>query len=57
MSHALEMEVRKGPGMIALTRTSGPNACARPTVIALTPAFAAAYGTMSLVGRTAPASS
>ena len=40
--------------MIALTRTRGPNACARPTVIALTPALAAAYGTMSRVGRTAP---
>ena len=34
--------VRNGPGMIALTRTLGPNACARPTVIAFTPALAAA---------------
>ena len=40
--------------MIALTRTRGPKAWARPTVMALTPALAAAYGTMSLVGRTAP---
>ena len=40
--------------MIALTRTVGPSACASPTVIAFTPALAAAYGTMSLVGRTAP---
>ena len=40
--------------MIALTRTVGPKACASPTVIAFTPALAAAYGTMSRVGRTAP---
>ena len=36
------IEVRKGPGMIAFTRTVGPSACARPTVIAFTPALAAA---------------
>jgi hypothetical protein len=54
MSQSLEMLVRNGPGMIALTRTFGPRASASPTVITLTPALAAAYGTMSPVGRTAP---
>ena len=54
MSQFFAMLVRNGPGMIALTRTFGPRASASPTVIALTPAFAAAYGTMSAVGRTAP---
>ena len=41
MSHASEIVVRNGPGMIALTRTFGPSAWAKPTVIAFTPAFAA----------------
>ena len=54
MSHVRAIVVRNGPGMIALTRTRGPNAWASPTVMAFTPAFAAAYGTMSRVGRTAP---
>ena len=54
MSQSVEMLVRNGPGMIALTRTFGPSASASPTVIALTPALAAAYGTMLAVGRTAP---
>src|SRR3984893_16275410 len=54
MSQFLAMLVRNGPGMIALTRTFGPNASANAIVIALTPALAAAYGTMSAVGRTAP---
>ena len=42
VSQSRAMLVRKGPGMIAFTRTVGPNASANPTVIALTPAFAAA---------------
>ena len=54
MSQLRAIVVRNGPGITALTRTVGPNAWARPIVIALTPAFAAAYGTMSLVGRMAP---
>ena len=41
--------------MIALTRTDGPNVCAKPTVRALRPAFAAAYGRIAGRGRTAPA--
>ena len=41
-SHALLMSVRKGPGISVLTRTVGPKARARPSVIALSPAFEAA---------------
>ena len=41
-SHALEMSVRNGPGMMQFTRTVGPNARAKPSVIAFTAAFAAA---------------
>ena len=41
-SHALEMSVRKGPGMMQFTRTVGPNARAKPSVIAFTAALAAA---------------
>ena len=40
--------------MTALTRTLGPSASANPTVSAFNPAFAAAYGRMSCVGRTPP---
>ena len=41
MSQLREIVVRKGPGMMALTRTFGPSASAKPTVIALRPALAA----------------
>jgi hypothetical protein len=44
MSQALEMSVRNGPGMIAFMRTAGPYFWARPTVVALSPALAMAYG-------------
>src|SRR5216683_4995666 len=53
-SQALLTSVRKVPAMIALQRTIGPKACAKPTVIALSPALAEAYGMMSARGRTAP---
>ena len=42
MSHAFEMSVRNVPGTMQLTRTVGPNVCANASVIAFTPAFAAA---------------
>ena len=44
MSHALLMSVRNGPGINVFTRTVGPNASASPSVNALSPALAAAYG-------------
>src|SRR5689334_14908782 len=40
----LLMSVRNGPGRMALTRTLGAKASASPTVSALRPAFAHAYG-------------
>src|SRR5258708_15243591 len=52
-SDALAMSVRKGPAMMQLTRTLGPKACANASVSALRPAFAAAYGVSSGVGRIA----
>src|SRR3954469_4728014 len=42
MSHAFEMSVRNGPAMMQFTRTFGPSAFAKPSVSALSPAFAAA---------------
>src|SRR5262245_450506 len=48
------MSVTKVPGMMQLTRTFGPKAWAKATVMALSPAFAAAYGTMSPLGRIEP---
>ena len=40
--HALEASVQKGPAMMALTRTVGPNSSANALVSTLRPAFAAA---------------
>lgn len=40
--HARLMSVRKGPAMMQLTRTAGPKAWAKATVMALSPALAAA---------------
>jgi hypothetical protein len=42
--HALLTSVRYGPAINVLTRTVGPYCLARPSVIALRPAFAIAYG-------------
>ena len=42
------------PGHDRVDPHLGPSAWAKPTVMAFTPALAAAYGTMSPVGRTAP---
>src|SRR5438034_5100604 len=53
MSQAFEMSVRNGPGWMQLTRTFGPNAWAKPTVMALMPALAAEYGIVFGVGRDA----
>src|SRR5205823_4829824 len=41
------MSVKNGPARIAFTLTFGPKARAKPTVIASSPAFAAAYGMTS----------
>ena len=41
-SHAALTSVRKGPGISVFTRTVGPKASARPSVIAFSPALAAA---------------
>src|SRR4051794_9057946 len=49
-SQALLMSVRNGPGMMQFTRTLGPNARAMPTVMALRPALAVAYGSSVGVG-------
>ena len=48
------ISVRKGPAINVLTRTVGPNAFASPSVNALSPALAAAYGSMSGAGRSDP---
>src|SRR5437763_7793729 len=53
-SHQFVTSVAKAPGMMQLTRTAGPKARAKPTVMALTPALAAAYGTIPGVGRREP---
>src|SRR5271156_3094146 len=42
--HDLLTSVRKGPAIKVLTRTFGPSARAKPSVIALSPAFDEAYG-------------
>src|ERR1700738_4125212 len=41
--HDLLMSVRNGPAISVLTRTVGPNARARPSVIAFSPALDAAW--------------
>ncbi len=38
--HAFEMSVRNGPGWMQLTRTSGPNAREKLSVMLCRPAFA-----------------
>jgi len=48
------MSVRNGPAINVFTRTAGPNALARPSVSALRPAFAAAYGSIVGSGRIEP---
>src|ERR1700759_4321408 len=53
--HDLLTSVRNGPAINVLTRTVGPSARAKPSVIALSPAFADAYGMMSGAGRSDPA--
>src|SRR6185437_9822030 len=55
MFHDLLTSVRKGPAINVLTRTFGPSARAKPSVIAFRPAFDDAYGMMSGVGRSEPA--
>src|SRR6202012_1997282 len=49
--HDLLTSVRNGPAIKVLTRTFGPSARAKPSVIALSPAFDDAYGMMSGGGR------
>src|SRR4051812_30287952 len=44
----------EGPGVMQLTRAAGPKTRGEPTVMALTPALAAAYGTIPGVGRRDP---
>src|ERR1700730_5041664 len=51
MFHPAEMSVRNGPHWIVLTRTEGPRARAKPSVSALSPALAAAYGRTVPSGR------
>jgi hypothetical protein len=53
MSQAWLMSAKNAPGWIVLTRMLGPNASANPSVSALSPAFAAAYGSISGRGRIA----
>src|SRR5579875_1579992 len=54
MFHDLLTSVRKGPAIKVLTRTAGPSARAKPSVIAFRPAFDEAYGMMSGAGRSDP---
>src|SRR5690349_10603073 len=52
--HALVMSVSTGPGRIAFTRTVGAYASARPTVSALSPALAHAYGSSFVLASSEP---
>src|SRR6185312_14827105 len=54
-AHPLLASVRKGPGRTAFTRTLGAYASARPTVSALRPALAHAYGSSLTLAISEPA--
>lgn len=56
LGHALAMSVRKAPGMMQLTRTSGAKARARLLVRLCSPDLAAPYGISAEVGCKSPAS-
>ena len=54
LSHASRDRREERAGHDRVDAHVRPSASAKPTVMALSPAFAAAYGTMSPLGRTAP---